>query len=172
MRRRGLPQARRDFWEEIHALSEEGLTVLVSTHYMDEAERCDRIVYILNGNLIARGTVAEVIAQSGLTTFVVEGPGVRHLIEKLQHVPGVEHVAFFGARLHVSGRDRASLERALAPYRGQAGIDIHEGSPSLEDVYLKLTEGPAASADQHRAGENRANEPRADDERAGERTTT
>jgi len=132
------PQARRDFWEEIHALSEEGLTVLVSTHYMDEAERCDRIVYILNGNLIARGTVAEVIAQSGLTTFVVEGPGVRHLIDKLQHMPGVEHVAFFGARLHVSGRDRASLEHALAPYRGQEGIDIREGSPSLEDVFIHL----------------------------------
>jgi ABC-2 type transport system ATP-binding protein len=135
------PQARRDFWEEIHALSEEGLTVLVSTHYMDEAERCDRIVYILNGNLIARGTVAEVIAQSGLTTFVVEGPGVRHLIEKLQHVPGVEHVAFFGARLHVSGRDRASLERALAPYRGQDGIAIQEGLPSLEDVFIHLQAG-------------------------------
>ena len=65
------PKARRDFWDEIHALSAKGLTVLVSTHYMDEAERCDRIVYILNGKLVARGTVAEVIAQSGLVTFVV-----------------------------------------------------------------------------------------------------
>jgi ABC-2 type transport system ATP-binding protein len=135
------PQARRDFWEEIHALSEEGLTVLVSTHYMDEAERCDRIVYILNGNLIAHGTVAEVIAQSGLSTFVVEGAGVRRLIDALQKAPGVEHVAFFGAKLHVSGRDRASLERALAPYRGQAGIDIHEGVPSLEDVFIHLQGG-------------------------------
>jgi ABC-2 type transport system ATP-binding protein len=132
------PQARRDFWEEIHALSEAGLTVLVSTHYMDEAERCDRIVYILNGNLIAYGTVAEVIAQSGLSTFVVEGAGVRRLIDALQKAPGVEHVAFFGAKLHVSGRDRASLERALTPYRGQAGIDIQEGIPSLEDVFIHL----------------------------------
>lgn len=134
------PQARRDFWEEIHRLSEEGLTVLVSTHYMDEAERCDRIVYILNGNLIAHGTVAEVIAQSGLSTFVVEGPGVRHLIEQLQHAPGVDHVAFFGAKLHVSGRDRASLERALAPYRGQDGIVVTESAPSLEDVFIHLQE--------------------------------
>jgi ABC-2 type transport system ATP-binding protein len=135
------PQARRDFWEEIHALSEEGLTVLVSTHYMDEAERCDRIVYILNGNLIAHGTVAEVIAQSGLVTFVIEGPGVRHLIEKLQHAPGVEHVAFFGAKLHVSGRDRAGLERTLAPYHGQDGIHVEEDSPSLEDVFIHLQAG-------------------------------
>ena len=135
------PQARRDFWEKIHALSEEGLTVLVSTHYMDEAERCDRIVYILNGKLIARGTVAEVIAHSGLSTFVVEGPGVRHLIDALQDAPGVEHVAFFGAKLHVSGRDRASLERALAPYRGKEGIDIKEGAPSLEDVFIHLQGG-------------------------------
>jgi ABC-2 type transport system ATP-binding protein len=135
------PQARRDFWEEIHALSEAGLTVLVSTHYMDEAERCDRIVYILNGNLIARGTVAEVIAQSGLSTFVAEGPGVRHLIESLKAAPGVEHVAFFGAKLHVSGRDRAALERALAPYRGRDGIQIEESAPSLEDVFIHLQGG-------------------------------
>ncbi|HUO92114.1 MAG TPA: ABC transporter ATP-binding protein, partial [Rhizomicrobium sp.] len=135
------PQARRDFWDEIHALSEQGLTVLVSTHYMDEAERCDRIVYILNGDLIARGTVAEVIAQSGLSTFVLEGAGVRHLIERLQNAPGVEHVAFFGAQLHVSGRDRAALERALAPLRGQAGISIAESQPSLEDVFIHLQAG-------------------------------
>ncbi len=137
------PQARRDFWEEIHALSETGLTVLVSTHYMDEAERCDRIVYILNGNLIAQGTVQEVIGQSGLVTFVVEGEGVRHLIERLQRQPGVEHVAFFGARLHVSGRNRALLENALAPYRGQAGIAVREEQPSLEDVFIHLQDQAA-----------------------------
>ena len=114
-----IRKARRDFWDEIHRLSEEGLTVLVSTHYMDEAERCDRIVYILNGKIVARGTVAEVIAQSGLITFVVEGEGVRQLvIEACTMPPGVEYVAFFGAALHVSGHDRAALESALAPYRG------------------------------------------------------
>ncbi len=136
------PQARRDFWEEIHTLSEAGLTVLVSTHYMDEAERCDRIVYILNGNLIARGTVGEVIAQSGLITFVVEGEGVRHLVERLHNVAGVEHVAYFGAKLHVSGRDREALEHALAPYRGRDGFTIDEAAPSLEDVFIHL-EAPA-----------------------------
>src|ERR1700687_4540439 len=95
------PQARRDFWEEIHRLSERGLTVLVSTHYMDEAERCDRIVYINLGKIIAQGTVADVIQQSGLTTFLIEGRDVRHLLSRLEGRSGVEHVAFFGAVLHV-----------------------------------------------------------------------
>ena len=134
------PQARRDFWEQIHALSEQGLTVLVSTHYMDEAERCDRIVYILNGKLIARGTVNEVIEQSGLITFVVRGENVRHLTESLRKEQGVEYVAFFGAVLHVSGHDRAALERALAKVRSHDGIEIEETPPSLEDVFIQLQE--------------------------------
>ena len=134
------PQARRDFWEEIHALSEEGLTVLVSTHYMDEAERCDRIVYINLGRIVARGTVKEVIGQSGLFTFVVEGEHARALAEKLHGVPGVEFVAFFGAALHVSGKDKSALEAALAPYRDRPGLTIHEAPPSLEDVFIQLQE--------------------------------
>ena len=115
--------------------------MLVSTHYMDEAERCDRIVYILNGDMIARGTVKEVIDQSGLITFVVEGPGVRHLIDQLRTAPGVQHVAYFGARLHVSGRNRPALENALAPLRSRDGIDIEESTPSLEDVFIDLQAG-------------------------------
>jgi ABC-2 type transport system ATP-binding protein len=134
------PKARRDFWDEIHRLSGEGLTVLVSTHYMDEAERCDRIVYISLGNIVARGTVAEVIEQSKLFTFVVEGHGARQLAERLRGRPGVEFVSFFGAALHVSGRDRAALEQALAPYRGEAGLAVHEAVPSLEDVFIQLQE--------------------------------
>ena len=134
------PKARRDFWEEIHALSAEGLTVLVSTHYMDEAERCDRIVYILNGKLVARGSVAEVIADSGLSTFVIEGKDVRRLERELQGKPGVDYVGFFGAALHVSGKDRAALDKAVAPYRKQAGLTVTEVKPSLEDVFIQLQE--------------------------------
>ncbi len=134
------PKARRDFWDEIHRLSEEGLTVLVSTHYMDEAERCDRIVYINLGDVMARGTVAEVIAQSKLFTFIVEGDGARGLASKLHGKPGIEFVAFFGAALHVSGRDRAAIEAALAPYRDQPGLKVHEAVPSLEDVFIQLQE--------------------------------
>ena len=134
------PKARRDFWDEIHRLSGEGLTVLVSTHYMDEAERCDRIVYISLGNIVARGTVADVIEQSKLFTFIVEGEGARQLAEKLRGRKGVEFVSFFGAALHVSGRDRSALEQALAPYRAQSGLAIHEATPSLEDVFIQLQE--------------------------------
>jgi len=134
------PKARRDFWDEIHRLSTEGLTVLVSTHYMDEAERCDRIVYINLGDIVARGTVAEVIEQSKLFTFIVEGEGARQLAEKLRGHNGVEYVSFFGAVLHVSGRDRDAIERALAPYRTQHGLTITEAQPSLEDVFIQLQE--------------------------------
>ena len=134
------PKARRDFWDEIHRLSEEGLTVLVSTHYMDEAERCDRIVYINQSKLVARGTVAEVIAQSGLHTFIVEGEGARQLVSQLHNSPGVEFVAFFGAALHVSGHDRDAIERALMPFNGRQGLSVHESSPSLEDVFIQLQE--------------------------------
>jgi ABC-2 type transport system ATP-binding protein len=134
------PKARRDFWDEIHRLSEEGLTVLVSTHYMDEAERCDRIVYINQSKLVTRGTVAEVIRQSGLHTFVVEGRGARQLVSQLQDAPGVEFVAFFGAVLHVSGHDRDALERALKAVGNRQGLSVHETAPSLEDVFIQLQE--------------------------------
>jgi ABC-2 type transport system ATP-binding protein len=90
--------------------------------------------------LIARGTVAEVIAQSKLFTFIVEGENVRKLAARLADEPGVEHAAFFGAALHVTGLDRAALERALAPYRNEPGIAIRESPPSLEDVFIHLQE--------------------------------
>jgi ABC-2 type transport system ATP-binding protein len=134
------PKARRDFWEQIHTLSDTGMTVLVSTHYMDEAERCDRIVYLLNGKLVARGSVAEVIAQSGLATFALEGDHVRHLLPQLQNKPGIEYAGFFGAALHVSGRDHAALEAAVKPYRSQPGVTVVETPPSLEDVFIHLQE--------------------------------
>ncbi|MCP5412486.1 MAG: ABC transporter ATP-binding protein [Alphaproteobacteria bacterium] len=134
------PKARRDFWEEIHALSERGLTVLVSTHYMDEAERCDRIVYILNGRLIVRGSVNDVVEKSGLHTFVLDGRDVRHLSRALHGQPGVDYVGFFGAALHVSGHDRDKLEAALDPYRNRDGITVAETAPSLEDVFIDLEE--------------------------------
>jgi ABC-2 type transport system ATP-binding protein len=107
---------------------------------MDEAERCDRIVYILNGKLIARGTVPEVIAKSGFITFVIEGDNVRRLLQQIQDKPGVEYAGFFGAALHVSGHDRAALENTVAPYRGQPGITITETPPNLEDVFIQLQE--------------------------------
>ncbi|CAN5874452.1 ABC transporter ATP-binding protein [soil metagenome] len=134
------PKARRTFWDEIHALSAEGLTVLVSTHYMDEAERCHEIAYIAYGKLIARGTAGEVIAGSHLVTFNGEGPGIDRLSAEIGNRPGVEMAAPFGASLHVSGTDRAALEAAIAPYRREP-FRWAEVEPTLEDVFIQLMEG-------------------------------
>ena len=131
------PKARRTFWDEIHALAAEGLTVLVSTHYMDEAERCHEIAYISYGRLIARGTADEVIAASGLITFHGEGPNADKLAHDLAKAPGVDTAAAFGAAIHVSGTDRAALEAAIQPYRGQ-GYRWAEAPPTLEDVFIQL----------------------------------
>jgi ABC-2 type transport system ATP-binding protein len=134
------PKARRDFWEEIHRLAAGGLTVLITTHYMDEAERCHRLAYIAYGNLLASGTVPEVIAQAQLTTFEVTGPGLWELAAKLRGAPGVEQVVAFGTTLHVSGRDRAQLAASAAPW--QAGAwrwrPVESG---LEDVFISLMDG-------------------------------
>ena len=135
------PKARRDFWGEIHKLAAEGLTVLVSTHYMDEAERCHEIAYIAFGEVLTRGTVHDVIARSHLTTFTVnttDGQNLTALADELKKDPGVEMVAPFGTSLHVSGRDEVALEAAIAPYRGRPGLDWERGSPSLEDVFIDL----------------------------------
>ena len=131
------PKARRTFWDEIHALAAEGLTVLVSTHYMDEAERCHEIAYISYGRLIARGTAEQVIAASGLITFHGEGPDADKLAQALARAPGVETAAAFGAAIHVSGADRTALEAAIAPYRAQ-GYRWTEAAPTLEDVFIQL----------------------------------
>jgi ABC-2 type transport system ATP-binding protein len=131
------PQARRDFWDEIHRLSDEGLTVLVSTHYMDEAERCHEIAYISNGDLIARGTADEVIEKSGLVTFEAEGPRADRLAGDITGKAGVDMVAPFGAALHVSGRDRKALEAAIEPFRRDPWR-WSEVPPSLEDVFIHL----------------------------------
>jgi len=132
------PKARRDFWNEIHALAGEGLTVLVSTHYMDEAERCHEIAYIAYGHLLVHGTVSDVIAQSELTTYTVSGDDLRELTADLGGKPGVDMVAPFGTSLHVSGRDRAALEASTAPWRGRPGLHWQPAAPSLEDVFIDL----------------------------------
>ena len=133
------PKARRTFWDEIHALAGEGLTVLVSTHYMDEAERCHEIAYISYGRLIARGTAEQVVAGAGLVTFNGEGPGIDRLAGEIAALPGVDMAAPFGQSLHVSGTDRAALDAALGPYR-RAPFRWEEVQPSLEDVFIRLME--------------------------------
>jgi ABC-2 type transport system ATP-binding protein len=132
------PKARRDFWDELHALAAQGITVLVSTHYMDEAERCHKLGYILNGRLLAQGTASEVIASQALVTWAVEGGGLPALAAKLRALPGVEQVASFGAVLHVTGSNRERLKAALGPSMADPGLRWHEVEPGLEDVFIHL----------------------------------
>ncbi|MEH6550351.1 MAG: ABC transporter ATP-binding protein [Pseudomonadales bacterium] len=131
------PQARRDFWDQIHRISSEGVTVLVSTHYMDEAERCDRIVYLAHGRLITQGPVANIIEESGLITFSAVGDGIRKFADALLLEPGVEHAAYFGSALHVSGTERLLLQAAIAKV-GNSDVVWTEEKPSLEDVFIAL----------------------------------
>jgi ABC-2 type transport system ATP-binding protein len=131
------PKARREFWNEIHALADGGLTVLVSTHYMDEAERCHEIAYIAYGRLLVHGTVGEVIDHSGLKTYTVSGRGVPRLSAELSDKAGVM-VTPFGAKLHVSARDEAALAAAIEPYRQDRELEWEPSSPSLEDVFIDL----------------------------------
>jgi ABC-2 type transport system ATP-binding protein len=131
------PKARRTFWDEIHELAGRGLTVLVSTHYMDEAERCHEIAYISYGKLIARGTAEAVVENAHIATFHGEGPDIGKVAHELAGRPGVESVAPFGAALHVSGTDRKALEAAIKPWRHEP-YRWTEADPTLEDVFIHL----------------------------------
>ena len=132
------PKARREFWDEINRLAAGGLTVLVSTHYMDEAERCHRIHYISYGKLLASGTVAEVIEGAGLTTFILKGTNIVDIAARLGAMDGVDQVAPFGLTLHAVGRDRAALQAAVEQVTQGSDVTVHEGETSLEDVFIQF----------------------------------
>ena len=132
------PKARRDFWDELHQLAARGVSVLVSTHYMDEAERCHKLAYIAYGRLMTHGTAAEIIAEQGLATWTVVGGDLAALSHKLQGQPGVEQTAVFGSALHVTGKDASALDATL---RRAAAGGVHQIAPAevgLEDVFIHL----------------------------------
>jgi ABC-2 type transport system ATP-binding protein len=143
------PKARRDFWEEIHALAADGITVLVSTHYMDEAERCHRLAYINVGKLLVEGTPEEVIAHSRLTTWLVglraggDERALAQLAHELRDTPGVDTVIPFGLALRVSGADAQSLDAAMTPVAKRAPFDVERTATSLEDVFVNLMQQAA-----------------------------
>ena len=146
------PKARRDFWEEIHALAAEGITVLVSTHYMDEAERCHRLAYINLGKLLVEGTPDAVIAGSGLTTWSValrnggDERELARLARELSTVAGVDTVIPFGTTLRVSGQDAAALDAALGATRAQQTFDVVRTTTTLEDVFVNLMQRASVDA--------------------------
>jgi ABC-2 type transport system ATP-binding protein len=129
------PKARRDFWQEIHQLAGQGLTFLIATHYMDEAERCHRLAFISKGRLLANGTEQEIVAAAHLTTWSVSGPDLPKLADQLQGKPGVQQAVAFGNRLHVSGDDQAALERTIAPFRTDR-YQWQQVESGLEDVFI------------------------------------
>ena len=130
-------RARRQFWDLIHDLAAEGITVLVSTHYMDEAERCGRVVYLAGGRLVVQGTAAEVVAHAKLVTFEAAGPGVERAVRALRAAPGVETATVFGQALRVAGLDRAALSAAIAGLDAP-GLVWREVEPRLDDVFIHM----------------------------------
>lgn len=136
------PSARRDFWDEIHHLASEGITALISTHYMDEAERCHRLAYIAYGDLLAAGTTEELIRNSGLITWRGVGPGLHRMAAVFKSAAGVDQAAAFGNALHVCGKDRDALASAIAPYQTE-GNHWEEIKTSLEEVFISLMRGAA-----------------------------
>jgi ABC-2 type transport system ATP-binding protein len=142
------PQARREFWEEIHALAAKGISVLVATHYMDEAERCHRLAYIAWGRLLATGTPDEVLHLFPLVTWEVAGPSglLSRVNEALKGKPGVSHVTAFGNTLHVTGEDEGALEKDILEFRQGHDLRWRRSQPSLEDVFIHLMTSNAEAA--------------------------
>ena len=132
------PSARRDFWEELHRLSARGISVLVSTHYMDEAERCHKLAYIAFGELLAQGTAQEVTAAQGLSTWAIHGENLGELSAALQKRPGVDQTVLFGSVLHASGADGAALERTLRAATAGRAWRMERADTGLEDVFIHL----------------------------------
>jgi len=130
-------KARREFWDLIHDMAGDGLTVLVSTHYMDEAERCNRIVYLANGHIVVQGNGEDLSHHSGLITFEATGQNVDAAARSLRRMPGVEAAAVFGRALHVAGTDRAALEGAIHTAKSDS-LTWREVEPRLEDVFIHM----------------------------------
>ncbi|MBE9610314.1 ABC transporter ATP-binding protein [Chitinilyticum piscinae] len=132
------PTARRDFWAELHRLAAKGISVLVSTHYMDEAERCHKLAYIAYGSLLAQGTAGEIVAAAGLATVCVRGSGLGSVAEQLERHPAVSQTVVFGDTLHVSGRDLPALQHAVGVELAGRGLGIEVIPTGLEDVFIHL----------------------------------
>jgi len=135
------PKARRDFWDRIRKLAKKGVTVLVSTHYMDEAVQCDFIAYIAYGRKLIDAPSGEVADRVGLHTWRIEGPGLQPIQDALESADGVDQIARFGSAMHVSGKDGAALKRSVERYAAQPGITVSEAKTGLEEAFIYLMTG-------------------------------
>ncbi len=134
------PIARREFWDKIHELSEQGVTTLMSTHYMDEAERCTRLAYLAYGDLMITGTVNDIIGATHLNTWEMTGDVTTHLLQAVKQLRGVRQAAFFGRCIHVCGKDKQVIESGLKTLSEQYKITWHAIEPTLEDAFIRLVE--------------------------------
>lgn len=130
------PKARRAFWEIIHQLSRQGITTLVSTHYMDEAARCTRLAYIVYSKIMAEGTISEIMRKTGLVTWEIQGTDLHNFADILRTLPGIMQVSFFGTSLHVSGQHADLIQKNLQPYMHNPAYRIIPTASSLEDVFI------------------------------------
>ena len=135
------PKARRDFWDEIRRLSATGVTVLVSTHYMDEAIQCDFIAYIAYGKKLISGPAREIPEIIGLTTWRVEGPEISALESKLRATDGIGQVARFGSVLHISGTDAKALDKIAAEQMKRKTHKWQKKDAELEEAFIYLMAG-------------------------------
>ncbi|MCH9756408.1 MAG: ABC transporter ATP-binding protein [Gammaproteobacteria bacterium] len=134
------PIARRDFWDTIHTLSEQGVTILMSTHYMDEAERCTRLAYLAYGDLMITGTVDDVIKATYLNTWEIKGEVTTHLLQTIKQMEGVSQAVLFGRYIHVCGVDKQLIELGLEALVKTTAITWHLIEPTLEDAFIRLVE--------------------------------
>jgi ABC-2 type transport system ATP-binding protein len=132
------PKARRDFWDELQLLAANGISVLVSTHYMDEASRCHKLAYIAYGKLLAQGSGAEIIAQQHLTSWAIYGTGLIQLQDDLRGKPGIDQTVVFGDGLHVSGLDAAALEQTVHAAVANRQLRAEPIDTGLEDVFIYM----------------------------------
>ena len=141
------PTARRDFWEELHRLASQGISVLVSTHYMDEAERCHKLAFIAWGKLLVQGTAAEVVGSQHLSTWSIHGEHLAELAQRLHGKPGVDQTVVFGSSLHAIGHDAPALRTAVTEAADAAGLRAEPIDTGIEDVFIYLMNksGPSPS---------------------------
>jgi ABC-2 type transport system ATP-binding protein len=141
------PTARRDFWEELHRLASQGISVLVSTHYMDEAERCHKLAFIASGTLLVQGTAAEVVGSQHLNTWSIHGDHLAELSEQLRGKPGVDQTVVFGASLHATGHDAEALRTSVTEAASAAGLKADLIETGIEDVFIYLMNKSSTTAD-------------------------
>jgi ABC-2 type transport system ATP-binding protein len=132
------PKARRDFWDELQGLAARGISVLVSTHYMDEASRCHKLAYIAYGKLLAQGSAADIIADQHLSTWSIHGGRLIELQDALRTQPGVDQTVIFGEALHVSGSNSATLERSVTSMASAKSLRAEPIDTNLEDVFIYM----------------------------------